>query len=117
MSRWLLEGFPRGAEGIWFEVLVMNAPKQVLFLERILFLFELKKRKAGRAQILRVSPPEWHTECDICTLGGYVMEAMETARDDNNLLIFKPETIKMVRNRFIEGHPGQCYVVLQGFCF
>lgn len=105
-SRWLLSGVPRGVEGIWYDVLIMTEGKQQLFLQRVLFSFDLAKRKAGKAQILRMSTTEWQQEADICCLGGYVLEKMRSARTSDNLVLFKKTTTDMVRSRFIEGCLG-----------
>ncbi|CAK9071139.1 Uncharacterized protein SCF082_LOCUS35251 [Durusdinium trenchii] len=81
----------------------MTEGKQQLFLQRVLFSFDLAKRKAGKAQILRMSTTEWQQEADICCLGGYVLEKMRSARTSDNLVLFKKTTTDMVRSRFIEG--------------
>jgi len=103
-GRWLLDGIPSNAEGFWHDVLKMNAAKQHVFLQRILFIFEITRRKAGKAQILRVSQDVWDMEANVCCLAMDVMEAMNSARDDNNLALFEGDTMKAVLNSFIEGY-------------
>lgn len=84
----------------------MNDAKQHIFLQRVLFIHDLTKRRAGKAQVLRLSTTEWLAEADLCCCGGYVLEAMRTARDPDNLVMFSVDTVKTVMARFIEGSLG-----------
>ena len=58
-SRWLLGGCPPKLVGLWADVLEMTEAKQHIFMQRILFVFDVTKQKAGRAQILRVPAQTW----------------------------------------------------------
>lgn len=102
-GRWLLEGLPGGADGMWHDVLKMTATKQHIFMQRILFMFEVTKRKAGKAQVLRVTQDVWDHEADVCCFAGDVLEHMRTARDENNMLIFEPKLLATLLSNFIEG--------------
>ena len=43
-------------------------------------------------------------EANVCCLAIDVMEAMRSARDDNNLALFEGDSMKTVLNSFIEGY-------------
>lgn len=81
----------------------MNELKQHLFLQRILFIFEVTKRSAGKAQVLRLSLQQWNSEVDVLCLAGFVIEEMQRFRDPNNLAVFTNETLAIVMSRVIEG--------------
>ena len=102
-SRWLLGGVPKDCEGIWRDLLEMNDVKQHLFLQRVNLVHSIAKKKAGKAQVLRLSPATWNQEADVACLAGSVLEKMQSFRDPQNLLTFPGETVKAVMNRFIEG--------------
>eukprot|EP00435_Cladocopium_sp_Y103_P025652 s2929_g6.t1 len=103
-GRWLLGGCPKQVAGIWGSILEMNSAKQLIFLQRILFVHSLTKQKAGRAQVLRVAAQVWDVEADVSCLGGFVLEEMRQHRTPENLLRFPGETLITVMNQFIEGY-------------
>ena len=102
-SRWLLGGCKTGADGIWRDATVMDEGRQHLFMQRVLFLFEVTKRKAGRAQVLRLSQDAWDVECDIAALAGFVIDCMGKHRDENNMKVFSDETMSGLVVHFVEG--------------
>ncbi|CAK9038707.1 unnamed protein product [Durusdinium trenchii] len=81
----------------------MTIPKQKLFMDRVLFVFEITKAKAGKAQVLRLSSQQWMAEADVACLAGDILERMESHRNSDNILLFPPDTLKMVKQRFVEG--------------
>lgn len=103
-GRWLLGGCPKQVAGIWGSILEMNNAKQLMFLQRILFLHSLTKQKAGRAQVLRVAAQVWDLEADVSCLAGFVLEEMREHRTPENLLRFPAETLVTVMNQFLEGY-------------
>lgn len=103
-GRWLLDGLPANAEGVWHDILKMNDFKQFIFIQRILFMFEITKRKAGKAQILRVSHDVWEFECNMCCCAAETLSAMRVARNDDNIILFEDEKIRTVMNNLIEGY-------------
>ena len=113
-ARWLLDGCPKGVEGAWRTYLLTNPLKQELFVKRVMFVFEITKRKAGKAQILRLSSQQWDQECDMASLAGACLEAMKCFRDPSNNLCFSPAATKTVENRYIEGHLGGISTKLWG---
>ena len=90
-------------DGLWYNVLKMTSAKQYIFIQRILFIYEVAKRKAGKAQILRISPSDWDSEADMCCFAADVMESMRVARDENNMQIFGNDLLATVVNQFLEG--------------
>lgn len=102
-SRWFLQEKPKGVEGIWSDILTMNEASQHIFIQRVLFVFDVNKRSAGRAQSLRMSKSDWSLEADLSCLAGYVLAAMRQFRDVDNKTVFDDQTIGILMTRFIEG--------------
>lgn len=98
--RWLLNGVPKTAEGVWFDALQMGEFKQLLFMERILFLFDVTKVRAGKAQIVRINSQQWHLEADIACLGGHIM-TLANFRNDDSLSLFPPDTMATDRKSVV----------------
>lgn len=90
-------------DGHWYDVLKMTSAKQYIFISRILFIYEVSKRKAGKAQILRIPPADWDAEADMCCCAADVMESMRVARDENNMQIFGTDLLATLLNQFLEG--------------
>lgn len=84
-------------------MLEMTEAGQNIFLQRVLFIFDVTKRSAGKAQVLRLSLQQWQTECDVCCVAAYVLEEMRRFRDPENTMVFPAETLAIVINRLIEG--------------
>ena len=93
----------KSAEGIWRDLLEMTESRQELFMKRVIFCHTVTKKKAGKAQLLRLPPNVWDLEADVCCLGSAVLEKMSTFRDPSNLLAFPKETLESVMTSFIEG--------------
>ncbi len=81
----------------------MSETKQHIFMQRVLFSYDITKKRAGKAQILRIPMAQWEQEADICCLGGEILEKMRTFRDPSNLTVFPIETIAATLTRLIEG--------------
>lgn len=105
-DRWLLGGSPPRADGVWHGVLKMDEGKQHCFMQRILFMHDVTKRKAGRAQSLRTPPATWELEADLACIAGHILEGMRAHMNPENLVVFPPDTMHSVLTRFIEGLPG-----------
>ena len=115
--RWFLSDKPKGTEGIWSDILKMNDGKQHIFIQRVLFVFEVDKRSAGKAQSLRMSKGDWAAECEAACLAGFVVEEMQKFRDPENAVVFEPTTITAAVVRFIEGLFDQSMNLLLEFLF
>ena len=85
-------------------MLTMDAAKQHIFIQRVLFLYELNKRSAGKAQSLRMAKQDWSMECDVSCVCGYALAQMQRFRDTDNKVVFTNDCIKTMMNRFIEGY-------------
>lgn len=84
----------------------MTEASQHVFLQRILFMFDINKSKAGRCQSLKVPLATWNLEADLCAFMRYIMEQMRTHRTSDNNLVFPAEVMKTVMQSFIEGTFG-----------
>lgn len=82
----------------------MNATSQYIFIQRVLFVFHVNKRNAGKAQTLRLSLAQWLLEADLCCLGAWLMEKMRSERDDANGTVFPTTVLDTVMKNFLEGH-------------
>ena len=102
-DRWLLKGCPGDAQDMWADILEMTEQKQILFMKRVLFVHSVTKKKAGRAQILRLAPAQWQLEADIACLTGSIMGKMKDYRDPANNICFTEETMIKVTNLYVEG--------------
>ena len=72
-------------------------------MQRVLFIFDITKRSAGKAQSLRLSKADWATECDIACLAAHILEEMQKHRDENNQIVFPQDTVATLMGRFIDG--------------
>lgn len=70
-------------------------------------MFEVTKRKAGKAQILRVSQEVWDKEADLACFAAELFESMRTARDGDNLEIFSQQQVMTLMTNYIEGCFGE----------
>ena len=82
----------------------MDAAKQHIFIQRVLFVFELNKRSAGKAQSLRMAKQDWAMECDVSCVCGHVLAQMQQFRDADNKVVFTNDCIATMMNRAIEGY-------------
>lgn len=85
------------------DIMTVSPAKQHLFIQRVLFMYDITKQSAGKAQVLRISLDRWIAECDIACLCGFILEEMERFRDPKNLTVFSKETLGVLMSRFIEG--------------
>lgn len=106
---------------MWADILEMTEQKQILFMKRVLFVHSLTKKKAGRAQILRLAPAQWQLEADIACLTGNIIGKMKDYRDPSNNICFPAETLVKVTNLYIEGYFAalfrEHFCRLSSFCF
>ena len=72
-------------------------------MQRVLFIFEVARAKAGKAQVLRLSLQHWLQEADISCLAGHILDEMSTRRNTDNLLLFQADTVTKLNKQFIEG--------------
>lgn len=68
-------------------------------------MHEVMKRKAGKAQTLRVPNSTWDSECDLACIFGYILSKTHDYRDPDNTIVFEGATIKSLINNFVEGSP------------
>lgn len=82
----------------------MNAAKQELFVERVLFLHSLAVRRGGRYGNLKLTLNDWNAEADRMAFVGYVLEKMTESCDSNGDPLFKADVLQRVRVRALEGY-------------
>ena len=87
----------------WNPILKTNDKKQVLFMDRILFLHAIAVRRAGKASTVRLSLQEWVVECDRMALACHCVEEMRTMCDDMGNALFAHNVLEKILNRAVEG--------------
>lgn len=105
-ERWLLGSSSATSEGQWREILQVDAWKQELFLERVLFVHRIAiSRTSSSTQCVRLALQQWEREMDLACLAGFVLKSMKEARDEENagVAMFEEPSLNMVRTRFVEG--------------
>ena len=101
--RWYLGSSRKGVTGYWYDLLKMDHAAQHVFLQRILFMFEILKRKAGRCQSLKIPLATWQFEADLTCLVCHVLEEMRNHRTPDNQLVFTDSVLVSVMKGFIDG--------------
>ena len=87
----------------WSKILEINAFKQALFMERVLWLHDLASRRSkGRASV-RLGSQEWQEEADRMALAGHILEALATMIHDDGAKLFSDEVMEKIRTRIVEG--------------
>ena len=102
-DRWLLGAVAPKADGVWYEIMTVDEGKQHVILQRVLFMHNIAKGKAGKAQSLRISQTVWDLEVDLACLAGHILDAMASYRTPDTLLVFDQAVIKAAMTNFIEG--------------
>ena len=96
--------------GYWYDLLKMDDAAQHVFLQRILFMFDILKRKAGRCQSLKIPLSTWQFEADLACLVCHVLEEMQNHRTPDNQLVFPESTLVCVMKGFIDGTFGLNFI-------
>lgn len=89
-------------------MLTMSRAAQCIFMQRVLFIFEVSKRSAGKAQSLKLTTAQWMAEADMSCFACYIMETMRTHRDDANQVVFGTPVLEILVKNFVDGRLGCC---------
>ena len=81
-TRWHLGSCGR-SEGAWKDIMTVNKAKQVCFIQRIHFAFQVRRRQVKAAVHARVSQEMWDSTLEgVCFLV-WVLDCMRAARTDD----------------------------------
>ncbi|CAE6965558.1 unnamed protein product [Symbiodinium sp. CCMP2592] len=102
-SRWLIGSSGRGATPYWQAVETVNPGKQLFFMERAIFLFNIRKKQVKNLSTARASPDQWEQMLETSCLIYQLLEDMKAATDAAGVPIFKPDDVRKARTRALEG--------------
>ena len=86
----------------------MNQVKQEFFINRILILHEIARRRAGKACSVRLPLEDWNREADRMSFLAYVISSMEGLLNDAGDRVFPNDVLEKLAERAPEGNPGCC---------
>ena len=67
------------SSAFWKQVELVDKPKQLLFLDRVLFHFSVRKKQVRHISSARMSPEQWDQCLEVCCLLGYTLQQMTVA--------------------------------------
>ena len=102
-SRWLIGSGGRGVTPYWQSVETVNAGKQLLFMQRVLFVFIIRKKQVKNLATARCSPEQWEMMLETSCLLHQLLEDMKAATDAVGAPIFRPDDVSKARQRALEG--------------
>ena len=130
-SRWLLGSCGRASTPWWKAVETVDKAKQLLFCDRLLFQFAVRKKQVKNISNARMGVEAWDQCLECCCLLGHTLDAMSKATgqachgqlhapcphehpkcppldsgSDGKGLLFEPATLHKTRRRAVEGWPG-----------
>ena len=111
-NRWLLGQSCVGADAHWHDILLVDPQKQMLFMERILFLHERAYKRSSRAVVPRLALTDWCAEADKMCLAAHVIREMCRTLDQHGNRLFDTDVLKKVTKRTLD---GQCRHVFSSF--
>ena len=116
-QRWLLGSGGRSASPWWRAVDVVSPSKQLLFLQRLLFSFQIRRKQVKHVNTARLSVEAWEMLVETSCLGQYVLEEMQEAHHDDHSPIFEPAMLEKARRRLIEGMLSKRGIDILGYSY
>ncbi|CAE7769661.1 unnamed protein product, partial [Symbiodinium necroappetens] len=102
-SRWLLGACGRSTQPWWKSVETMTPAKQVLFMKRVLFGFQVRRKQVKHIATARLGVEQWEQLVESSCLLQHVLEEMHAATHDDGTPIFPPASIEKAERRSVEG--------------
>ena len=101
--RWHLGSSGR-SEGMWKDILTVNKAKQVCFIQRVHFAFQVRRRQVKAAVHARMHQEQWDATLDgVCFLT-WVLECMRTTTmDDGATQLFPADVLRSAFQKVLEG--------------
>ena len=104
-NRWLLGSGGRGTSAFWRSVETVNGGKQLLFMQRVLFTFQIRRKQVRHISTARLATEAWEMLLETSCLMFHVLEEMATAKDEAGNFVFSPQAVEKARQRGVEGRP------------
>ncbi|CAK9101499.1 unnamed protein product [Durusdinium trenchii] len=103
-TRWLLDGCAEGIDNpIWHNILKVDAMKQELFMNRIIFLHNRASKRSGKAASCHLAISEWCSEVERMCLAHFIHEQMGMAVNSDGAPLFEESAKSKVLKRTIDG--------------
>ncbi|CAE6940362.1 unnamed protein product [Symbiodinium sp. CCMP2456] len=92
------------SEGVWKDIMTVTKAKQVCFIQRVHFYFQIKRRQVRAAVHARMNQETWDSTLEgVCFLV-WVLDAMKTATtDDGAAPLFTKELLRSAFQKVLEG--------------
>ncbi|CAE7407664.1 unnamed protein product, partial [Symbiodinium necroappetens] len=78
--------------------------KQLLFMQRVLFTFNIRKKQVRSLSTARCTAEQWELMLETSCLAHQLLEDMKAAKDDAGAALFREADIAKARQRALEGH-------------
>ena len=105
-GRWLVGSTGRGITPYWQAVETVTPGKQLLFMQRVLFTFNIRKKQVRSLSTARCTAEQWELMLETSCLAHQLLEDMKAAKDDAGAALFREADIAKARQRALEGHRG-----------
>lgn len=106
-SRWLIGGMSKDsrvrASHTWANIMTIDAGKQFLFVNRVIWLHELARRRGGKGSAVRLTPAEFNQALDKMALAAHVLDFMDSQVDDDGNRLFVSAQMAALKDRLVEG--------------
>ena len=105
-SRWHLGSSGRfGQPGdAWKDRMTVTKGKQLLFIQRLHFTYQLRRRQTKSAAHARLSAEAWDSLMDTtCLLEWCLASMMKAVDEETKQPLFSPNTIKAATTKILEG--------------
>ena len=101
--RWHL-GSCGKSEGQWKAILTVTKAKQAYFIQRIHFMYQVRRRQTRAATHARVNGEQWDATLEGTCFLLWVLDAMTAARtDDGSEALFMPAVAQAAAQKILEG--------------
>ncbi|CAE7762057.1 hypothetical protein AK812_SmicGene34282 [Symbiodinium microadriaticum] len=97
-GRWLVGSTGRGITPYWQAVETVTPGKQLLFMQRVLFTFNIRKKQVRSLSTARCTAEQWELMLETSCLAHQLLEDMKAAKDDAGAALFREADIAKARD-------------------
>ncbi|CAE7316153.1 unnamed protein product, partial [Symbiodinium sp. CCMP2456] len=98
-GRWLVGSCGRGVSPYWQAVETVTPAKQLLFMERVLFAFNVRKKQVRQLSTARATSEQWELMLESSCLLHQLLEDMKAAKDAAGAALFADADVAKARQR------------------
>lgn len=102
-SRWLLGAVGRSTQPWWKSVETVTPSKQVMFMKRVLFGFQVRRKQVKHIATARLSAEQWEQLVESSCLLQHILDEMKAATHDDGTPVFPPASMEKAERRSVEG--------------